>query len=101
MKVQCSNIKKGENVHKHYCHSCEGRQHVELFKDLRYQLSDLLILTNYPPYVDASDDEMHSRIQRYIDYHKRFHGYDRIVTFERIYKGEPISTLNACIDTLK
>jgi hypothetical protein len=101
MKVQCSNILRGENVHKHYCDRCKGRQHVSLLEDLEYKLGGLLVLTSYPPYEDADDDEMHSRIQRYIDYHKSLHGYDRVVTFERIYRGEPISTLHACIATLR
>jgi hypothetical protein len=101
MKIICPNIEKGENVHTHYCRVCEGSQHVDVLKALKYELADLLVLTDKPPYVDASDQEMHSRLERYIDQHKRKHKYGYEVAFERVYKGEPISTLQACIATLK
>lgn len=98
-KIQCPNIKIGENVHKHYCRCCKGKQHVPFAVALKYKLSELLVLTNCGNR-DASDCEMHNRIEYYIEYYKSKHGHKGKIDFERKQCGEPISTLNACIDTL-
>ena len=99
-KIQCPNIKIGENVHKHYCRCCEGKQHVSFAVALKYKLRCLLVLTDDGK-SDASDSEMHSRIKIYIEWYKSKHGYNGKIEFERKQCGEPISTLNACIDTLR
>ena len=99
IKIQCPNIEIGENVHKHYCQCCEGKQHIHFAKALKYQLRGLLVLTN-DGNADASDCEMHIRIKDYIEWYKSKHGYNGNIDFERKCYSEPISTLNACIDTL-
>ena len=99
-KIQCPNIEIGENVHKHYCRCCEGKQHVPFAIALKYQLRGLLVLTDDAK-GDASDCEMHNRIESYIEWYKSKHGYNGRIEFERKQCCEPISTLNACIDTLR
>ena len=98
-KVQCPNIEIGENVHNHYCRCCEGKQHVPFATALKYQLRGLSVLTDNGK-EDASDSEMHNRIESYIELYKSKHGYNGKIEFERKQYSEPISTLNACIDTL-
>ena len=99
-KIQCPNIEIGENVHKHYCQCCEGKQHVPFSVALKYNLRGLLVLTDDGK-SDASDSEMHNRIESYIEWYKSKHGYNGKIEFERKQCNEPISTLNACIDTLR
>ena len=99
IKIQCPNIEIGENVHKHYCQCCEGKQHIPFAKALKYQLCGLLVLTN-DGNADASDCEIHIRIKDYIEWYKSKHGYNGNIDFERKCYSEPISTLNASIDTL-
>ncbi len=98
MKIQCPNIKKGENVHEHYCYCCKGKQHIPFIDALKYQLYGLLVLDDNGK--DASDEVMHDRILSYINYYKSEHKYTGPINFKRIYQGEPIPTLNACIETL-
>ncbi len=98
-KVQCPNIVKGENVHKHYCVCCEGNQHIPFAKALQYELHGLLVLTDDGS-GNASDCEMFKRIDDFIEYYKNKHNYRGTITYERVSVGEPISTLNACIRTL-
>lgn len=99
-KTQCPNIEIGENVHKHYCQCCKGKQHVPFAIALKYKLHSLLVLTDDGNH-DASDYKVHSRIQDYINWYKNKQGYYGRVEFERLECGEPISTLNACINTLR
>lgn len=98
MKIQCPNIEKGENVHKHSCVCCNGKQHIPVIQALKYELRGLLVLDENGN--DASDEEMHSRITTYLNWHRSNHQYTEQFDFERIKYGEPISTLNACIHTL-
>lgn len=99
-KIQCPNLEIGENVHTHYCNCCNGKQHIPFAVALKYKLRGLLVLADSGNR-DATDDEMHDRIDNYIEYFKSKHGYNGRVDFERKQYGEPISTLNACIDTLR
>jgi hypothetical protein len=99
MKIQCPNIKIGENVHKHYCRCCEGKQHISFAKALKYKLRGLLVLTADGR--DATDCEIHNRIENYIELYKSKHGYNGRIEFERKCYQEPISTLNACIETIR
>lgn len=99
-KIQCPNLNIGENVHTHYCNCCNGKQHIPFAVALKYQLRGLLVLSDSGNR-DASDDEMHERINRYIEYYKNKHGYTGSVEFDQVRNGEPISTLNSCIDTLR
>jgi len=99
-KIQCPNIKIGDNVHKHYCSCCKGKQHVPFAVALKYQLRGLLVLTDDGSSY-ASDSEMHNRIESYIEGYKNKHGYNGKIEFDRKQCGWPISTLNACIDTLR
>ncbi len=100
IKIQCPEIKKGENVHEHYCFCCKGKQHITFAIALKYQLSGLLILSDDGK-SDASDYEMHERINYFINYYKNKYKYNGIIEFERFEYGEPLSTLNACINSLR
>lgn len=97
-KIQCPNIEKGENVHLHYCNCCKGKQHIPFIVALKYNLSGLLVLDSRGK--DASDDEMHRRIEDYIAYFKNLHKVQYEITFTKFYYSEPICTLTACIQTL-
>lgn len=100
LKVQCPNLRKGENVHKHSCGCCGGRQHIPFSTALKYLLRGLLVLSD-GGHRDATDDEMFDRIDRTIDGYKKKYGFTGHVSYEYIRLGEPISTLNACIRTLR
>ena len=99
MKIQCPYIEKGENVHTHYCNCCNGKQHIASIKVLKYQLRGLLVLSRDGK-GDASDAEMHDRIENYIEHFKRKYNCKDNFIFSKIYHNEPIHTLNSCIDTL-
>lgn len=99
-KIQCPNIERGENVHKHYCQCCEGKQHITFAKVLKYKLRGLLVLTDDGKQ-NASDFEIHDRIERCIEYCKNKYSYSGKIEFNRMEYCEPISTLNACVDTLR
>ena len=98
-KIQCPNILVGENVHKHFCICCGGKQHIPFATVLKYQLGSLCVLTD-DGREDASDYEMHSRIERTIVEYVNEYQYKGEVKFERIECGEPIATLNSCINSL-
>lgn len=99
-KIQCPNIKKGENVHVHYCPCCEGNQHIPFAKALKYELRGLLVLSDNGN-KDASDSEMFYRIENFIAWYKYKHNYNGKIKFDHIGYGEPIATLNNCISSLK
>lgn len=98
-KIQCPNIEKGENVHKHYCYCCKGKQHIPFAVALKYELRGMLVLSDDCSR-DVTDCEMHERIQGFIEWYKKEHGHDGKIDFKRESYGEPVATLNACIDTL-
>jgi len=97
-KIQCPFIEKSENVHKHFCGCCNGKQHIPIAQALKYSLRGLLVLNDYGG--DATDHEMHNRIESYIRYFKNKYKYTGTIEFERVCLEEPISTLNACSQTL-
>jgi len=65
-KIQCPNIEIGENVHKHYCQCCEGKQHVPFSVALKYNLRGLLVLTDDGKFVPVfyKTDENYEPIKK-------------------------------------
>jgi len=44
MKVQCPNIQDGENVHKHSCYLCKGKQHIPILQALKWKIGSNVLL---------------------------------------------------------
>ena len=97
-KVQCPNIEKGENVHKHNCYLCNGHQHIPAISALRYIMNSIYIL-------DASEREIFNRVDIQIEYFKDTYGFrDYDIIYDReIYddcRRGPLDTLQVALDTV-
>lgn len=68
----------------------------EILYELQDKLRGILVLSAFGK-TDACDEEIHYRIEEYIE----SQGCKEIFKFDRIKCGEPIATLNACIESLR
>ena len=98
-KLQCPEIKKGENVHKHIsCTCCQGKLHITPTRYLQWELGGLLVLEGGR---DASDDTIFYRMEQCIHHFLKTHSLNKGVSYEKVRCNEPITTLRMSLTTIK
>lgn len=92
-KVQCSNIEKGENVHTHYCDLCDGKQHVNFLKYLKYQINGLCVI--------MPKEEFLYMVDYYIKYYRKLHDIKQTFEYDMVESNENLTILHGIVRTLR